>query len=44
MKRKLLLVSILTLSFLATLAQNNNIADAYLNYKVSRNVKGNAKQ
>lgn len=43
MKRKLLLVSILTLSCLATLAQNNNIADAYLNYKVSRNVKGNAK-
>jgi len=43
MKRKLFLITILSLTYFISFAQEDNIDDAYLNYKVSRNVKGNTK-
>ena len=43
MKRKLFLITILCLTYFISFAQGDNIDDAYLNYKVSRNVKGNTK-
>ena len=43
MKRKLFLITILCLTYFISFAQGDNIDDAYLKYKVSRNVKGNIK-
>lgn len=43
MRRKLFLIALLSITYFVSFAQGDNIEDAYLDYKVSRNVKGNTK-